>query len=114
MFLFSPFKASRLVDYHINHFGLMNDMPASIFEHIASKGNHVISFGEFSDLFFSYSHVVTIPHNRIKCKLFLSFFFFFIVIFFHFLLDRVFSINLCKSLVINELWGAGGRTAVSR
>ena len=32
---------------------------------------------------------------------------FFIVIFFHFLLDKVFRKNLCKSLVIKELWLRG-------
>jgi len=38
---------------------------------------------------------------------FLSFFLFFIVIFFHFLLDKGFSKNLCKSLAINELRARG-------
>ena len=59
------------------------------------------------NVFICFFHVVTIPHNRTKVKMFLSFFFFFIVIFFHFLLDKVFSKNLCKSLAINELRSAG-------
>ena len=59
------------------------------------------------NVFICFFHVVTIPHNRTKVKRFLSFFFFFIVIFFHFLLDKGFRKNLCKSLVINELRARG-------
>ena len=91
----------------------MPDMTPSIFEHVTAKGDHVISFDEIVYLFFSYFHVVTIPHNRTKVKLFLPFLFFFIVIFFHFLLDKVFSKNCCKSLVINELRMLGGASRVT-
>ena len=66
------------------------------------------------NVFICFFHVVTIPHNRTKVKMFLSFFFFFIVIFFHFLLDTALRVMCCKSLSIKELRGAGGRAPVTR
>ena len=56
-------------------------------------------------------HAVSIPHNRTKVKMFLSFFLF---IFFHFLLDITSRKNLCKSLVIKELHRRGGPPRVTR
>lgn len=63
------------------------------------------------NVFICFFHVVTIPHNRTKVKMFLSFFLF---IFFHFLLDITSRKNLCKSLVIKELHRRGGPPRVTR
>ena len=68
--------------YLVLDVGLMPDMTSSIFEHVTTKGDHVISFDEIVYLFFSYFHVVTIPHNRTKVKLFLPFFILFYCDFF--------------------------------
>ena len=63
-----------LIFYFVLNVGLMPYSTASIFEHIAAKGNHVVIFHELVDLFFGDFHVVTIPHNRTKVKVFLSLF----------------------------------------
>ena len=54
--------------YHVLNFGLMNHMTASVFEHITNKGDHIISFSELGNLFFSNFHVVTITQVKVKVK----------------------------------------------